>query len=205
MRVVIFGSTGATGLQILDQALAAGYEVTAFARHPAAIARSDTRLRLFAGDVSNPLQVEEAVTGQDVVLSALGAKGKIRICAPGMANILAAMKKTQVRRLVAMSSVGASESYDGSLYARVLWFAMKERMRDKNEMEMLIRSSEVDWTIVRAPALTNGKVTGHYRLGTNIPVHLWSNISRADVAHFMLKEAAAPGFLRQAPTIVSSK
>ena len=205
MKIVIFGSTGATGLQLVDQALAAGHTITAFARKASALSGRPAALRIVEGDVLDPRQVEAAVAGQDAVLSALGAAGKIRICAPGIANILAAMKGANVSRLIVLSSFGAAESRGNGLYSKAVRWSLGPRMEDKDEMERLIRASDVEWTMIRAPALTNGKASGKYRLGANIPVHLWSNISRANVAHAMLKELAAPKFVRKAPTIVTAK
>lgn len=76
-------------------------------------------------------------------------------------------------------------------------------MRDKERMEELIRASSVDWTIVRPPALTTGPRTGAYRTGTDLPIRITSNISRADLAEFLLREAVEGRYDRQTLRIAS--
>jgi putative NADH-flavin reductase len=202
MKVAIFGSTGGTGRELVKQALAAGHEVTAFARSSDSGLCQGPLLRIVTGGITDPVKVELAIKGQQAVLSALGAKGKIRICAPGTSNILAAMHRLGVRRLLAVSAFGAAESHDRSLYSRLLWLAIHDRMEDKDEMERLIQASDLEWTLVRPPALTNGKKRGRYRVGTTLRMSVFSKISRADVAHFMLNELAVPRFIQQCPAIV---
>ena len=203
MKIVIFGSSGGTGRELVRQGLAAGHEVTAFARSAAAITEEHRALRVVEGSVTDPIAVAAAVKGQDAVLSALGAKGKVRICAPGMANILAAMKIAHVPRVIAVSSFGAAESRDGSFYSRLVWLLLRDRMEDKCAMESVIADSNLEWTVVRPPALTNGKRTGRYQVGMHIRMPVVAKISRADVADFILRELASPRFVRLAPTIVA--
>ncbi|GAB3956987.1 hypothetical protein GCM10027614_71050 [Micromonospora vulcania] len=123
------------------------------------------------------------------------------VCTDGVRSILLAMNRTGVRRLVVVSAHGAAESNDGSFYARSLRAMLGDKMRDKDEMEKLIRSSDVDWTIVRPPALTKKPHTGRYHAGTDLKIRLTSKISRADLADFLLREATAPAHTHQAPRI----
>ena len=168
MKLVIFGATGGTGRHLVEQALAEGHQVTAFARRPAALQVRHDRLRIAAGDVSDAAQVESAIEGQDAVLSALGATKKQAICADGMANILAAMRRAGVRRVIVLSAFGASDSHDRSLYTRLLWLFIRERMADKDRMEQLIKRSDLEWTLVRPPRLTDGPRTQRYRSGPDL-------------------------------------
>lgn len=202
MRIVVFGATGGTGSQVVRQALAAGHEVTAVIRRSGALA-AQPRLQVVVGALGEREVVENAVRGQDVVISALGTdrKGPTTVCTDAVAGILTAMHAQHVGRLLVVSAYGAAETHDRSLYSRLLWAMKGERMRDKETMEALIRRSEVDWMIVRPPALTNGPPTGTYRMGTDLPIGLRSRISRADLADFLLRESAAPAFTTLAPRI----
>jgi putative NADH-flavin reductase len=201
MKLVIFGATGGTGRQLVEQALAEGHQVTAFARRPAALQVRHDRLRIAAGDVSDAARVESAIEGQDAVLSALGATKKQAICADGMANILAAMRRAGVRRVIVLSAFGASDSHDRSLYTRLLWLFIRERMADKDRMEQLIKRSDLEWTLVRPPRLTDGPRTQRYRSGLDLRMTLNSRISRADTAAFMLRQLVDPNYLGKAPAI----
>ena len=79
-------------------------------------------------------------------------------------------------------------------------------MRDKDRMEELIRASDVDWTIVRPPALTEGPRTGGaYRTGTDLKVRITSSISRADMAEFLLGDVVERAYVRETPIIASER
>jgi len=205
VNIAIFGATGRTGRHLVDQALAAGHRVTALVRTPASLPLAHDRLRIVPGDVRDPATVAGVIAGQDVVLSALGPNqhGAVSLCGDAMAAILPAMAVHGVRRLIALSAYGAADSPDRNLYNRMLWLMQKEKMVDKERMEARIRQSDVDWTIVRSAALSNGSHTGHYRLGTDLRITITSRISRADLADGMLRQIADATYVRQAPVIAT--
>lgn len=204
MRVAVVGATGGTGREVVDQALRAGHEVSALVRRPGALPAHE-RLRLVVGEVGQQDAVEGVVRGQDVVVSALGSRGRVpvTVCAEGARAVLAAMGSGQVARLVAVSAHGAAESRDRSPYCVALWLSVAGKMRDKERMESLIRASDVQWTIVRPPALSNRAHTGAYRTGVDLKIRLTSKVSRADLAHFLLREATTPAFTGRTPAITA--
>jgi len=204
LRIVIFGATGGTGREVARQALTAGHDVTAFVRRqPTGLAEENQRLRIVVGDFGEQAVVDRAVHGQDVVISALGSnqKGAVTVCTDGMRAVLAAMQREGVRRLLAVSAHGAAESHDRSLYVLAVWAALAAKMRDKEAMEELIRASDTDWTIVRPPALTDGRKTDAYRAGLDIKIGITSKISRADLAAFLLAAAADGAFVHATPRV----
>lgn len=205
MKIAVFGATGGTGKQVVTQALTAGHHVAALVRDPAGPAVDHERMHVVVGELDQQDRVEEVVRGSDAVISALGTsqKGPVTVCTDGIRSILAAMDHSGVRRLVAVSAHGAAETHDHSLYSLAVWASLADKMRDKEVMEALIRASDVDWTIARPPALTNGPLTGTYRTGTDLKIRLTSRISRADLAAFLLREAATPAFINQAPRIAA--
>ena len=204
MKVVVFGATGGTGRETVEQAVGAGHRVTAVVRRRSVFEDAE-RLRVVLADFDQPEQMDAAVRGQEVVISALGsnAKGPVSVCTDGVRSILAAMGRTGVRRLVVVSAHGAAESRDRSPYSLVVWASVGNKMRDKESMEALVKASDVEWTIVRPPMLTGGPAIGRYRTGIDLKIRLTSKISRADLGGFLLTEAAAPTFLRQAPRIAA--
>ena len=72
MKIVVFGANGLTGKIVTKQALAEGQTVTAVTRHPEAFPLQHEHLQVMRGDVFDLSAVEQAVAGQDAVLSALG-------------------------------------------------------------------------------------------------------------------------------------
>jgi putative NADH-flavin reductase len=77
------------------------------------------------------------------------------------------------------------------------------KMRDKDAMQALVCASDVAWTIVRPPALTNGPLTGRYQSGVGLKIGFFASLSRADLAQFLVREAAAGQYIAQAPTVAA--
>ncbi|MFC5410197.1 NAD(P)-dependent oxidoreductase [Larkinella bovis] len=204
MKLLIFGSTGSVGRQLVAQALTEGHTVTAFARNPNAFRElSHERLQIFQGDVLNPASVAQAVRGHDTVLVVLGAGSKGTVRAEGTRNIIQAMEKTGVKRLICQTTLGAGDS-QGNL--NFFWkyimfgFLLKNAMKDHELQEQYVQQSALDWTIVRPAAFTDGAATGQYRHGfpANAP-DLTLKISRADVAGFLLRQLSTDEYLHKTP------
>ena len=107
MRLVVFGASGATGLQLTAQALDAGHDVTAFVRTPAKLGALEERVRVVKGDVVDRASVERATAGQQAAIVALGATNPLRrmpSLVVGMHNILMALEEAQIARLVYLSA-----------------------------------------------------------------------------------------------------
>jgi putative NADH-flavin reductase len=204
MKVLVVGSTGGTGLELLEQGLEQDHEVTAFARRPEAVTLKHPKLRVRQGDVLDYASLETAVEGQDAVLSALGVRrlGKNTILSDGTRNVIQAMQKKGVRRLVVESSLGVGDSAGqlGPLHNFFLLPLILRRIfQDKEAQELVVRASTLDWVIVRPAILTNGPRTGRYKAGFSGGARIKTKISRADTAEFMLKQLTDDKYLRQTP------
>lgn len=208
MRILIVGASGPTGRQLVQQALARGYRVTALVRRPESFKLTHEHLTVVRGDVLDPTAVDAAVAGQEAVLSTLGHKRWMiptRILSAGTANVLAAMKSHGVHRFVCVTSLGVGDSWwrMGLYYTLfILPVILQFYFWDKHRQETLVRESGLDWTIVRPGALTNGKARGTWRSGRAIGNPLWTvRIARADVARFLLDEVNEPHHLRETVAI----
>lgn len=203
MRVAVFGATGRTGRVVVEQALRRGHEVTALTRDPGRIPPHQ-RLRVVTGDVRDPVPVAETLDGAEAVISTLGRQRRgPDICTEGIRTILSAMDAGRPRRLVVLTNHGVAESRRRSLYVAVSWLLERPVLLDKEHMEALLRASETEYTLVRAPVLTDRPPTGSYRTGTDLPLTFTSTASRADVAEFMLGELRSTAHLRRAVAIRS--
>lgn len=208
MKLLIIGATGGTGRALVEEALAQGHVVTAFARKPQKITTSQDRLTVAKGNVLDYNSVDQAVQGKDAVLSALGHKRlfiKTTILSEGTRNIIKAMQIHHVKRLICETSLGIGESrWRMGLYYTlfVIPFITFFYFRDKERQERYIKQSSLDWIIVRPGQLTNGRKRGTYRHGLNIgSILLTVRISRADVADFMLKQLTDDSYLRKTPGV----
>jgi uncharacterized protein YbjT (DUF2867 family) len=208
MKVTIFAATGGIGREALRQAIRAGHDVTAVVRNPAAVT-SD--VPVVAADLAAPDQarLESAVAGADAVLSGLGPRSgaDAGIASRGTRAIVAAMGATGARRLIVVSAapIGTVPSPqrprpprrdpgDGIVMRSVLTPMIKRVLRehyaDLALMEDIVASSDLDWTIVRPPRLTNKPSAGTYRTAFGRNIRRGLTVSRADVAHLMLDLAA---------------
>ncbi|MFC4591781.1 NAD(P)-dependent oxidoreductase [Sphaerisporangium corydalis] len=203
MRLAIFGATGRTGRVVVERALRRGHQVTALSRDPAAIPPRD-RLRVIPGDVRDLAPVARAIEDADAVVSTLGRRRRgPAICTEGTRTILSAMATGRPRRLLVLTNYGVAESRHRGLYVAASWLLERSVLRDKEHMEALIRPSATEWTLVRAPILTDGRRTGDYRTGTDLRLTFTSHVSRADIAEFMLSELEERAYLRQGVSITS--
>lgn len=208
MRLLIIGSTGGTGRQLVVQALERGHKVTALARRPAKIDVRHERLVVVQGNVMDYKSLEVAMRGQEAVLCALGHKRwfyPTRILSEGTRNLVRAIETHRVRRLVCETSLGLGESTGrmGLYYTLfVIPFILPFYFWDKRRQEQVIRASSPEWVIVRPGALTNGARQGVYHHGGHAGHWLWTvRISRADVADFMLDQLTHDTYLRAAPGV----
>ena len=206
MKVIVFGASGRTGRNIVEQALGRGYHVTAFIHRTRGLEEyAEKGLQAMQGDVLVAGDVDRAVAGHDAVLSALGRSSSRRqVTFPGTKTIVKAMEKAGVRRLIVESAFGAGESakempfLDRFLVRGVL---LRSSFRDKDMMERCVEKSSLEWTIVRPPRLTDGPRRGGYRAGECIPLVIRSGMSRGDVADFMLNQVEGEEFVNKKPSV----
>ena len=206
MRIVVFGANGPTGRLLVSQALAAGHEVTAATRRPDAFPQQHPNLTVALADVLDESAVDAVVDGANAILSTLGTpfgRHPVTVYSVGMRNILAAMDRHGVRRLAVVSS-SATEPRPyadaGFFFNRVLQpFVVnimgKTVYQDMRRMEELVRTSRVDWTIVRPSGLFDAKVVSRYDLAED---HIGGRFTaRADLAAAMLAQVDDDRYVRK--------
>lgn len=206
MKLIVFGATGKTGMEIVKQSLAAGHEVTAFVRDPQKMPLEDDALRLVTGDAMNPADVSGAIQGHDAVVCSLGTRdlGSTTVRSEGTKNIIEGMQENGVRRLIVVSAMGIGESWSSLSASGKLVYksVLRNTRKDHEAQEKLVKASGLDWTIVRPSGLTDDPMTGEYGLGENIKPQT-SRIPSADVAHFIIEELQDNDFIGKAPTITN--
>jgi uncharacterized protein YbjT (DUF2867 family) len=211
MNVVIFGATGYSGKEILRQALAEQHHVTALVRNAAALPFQDTELTVIEGNVMDRKIVNDILAGQDAVIQCLGIGGKgdgkpSTFISDATAIIVEEMQKQNVRRLIAMSNVGAGNSvaFQPWIFRRIILpYFMKwlhAIIEDKNRMEPMIMNSNLDWTIVRCPNITD-KPERKNIVATLDGKGLGLSITNQDTPSFIVRQLSDKTFSRQAPSI----
>ncbi len=202
MKLVVLGATGGIGIEILRQTIERGHEVTAFVRTPGALQTFGNSVAVIQGDLLDSCQLTKALEGHEAVLSGFGPRTPIarkdadllrRFARP----LTGAMQQAGVRRLVLVStaflfrdSILPPAWLVGRLFFRDL-------VADALGMEEVIRTSALDWTIVRPPRLVDKPRAARYRVREGHLPALGFKISRADVADFMIRTAETGAHIRQ--------
>jgi putative NADH-flavin reductase len=213
VRIVVFGANGQTGRLLAEQALAAGHEVAAVTRHPAGFPLTHDRLAVVHADVRDAQAADRAVEGADVVLSALGVpftRKQITLYSEGTGNIVAAMSRHGIKRLIMVSSSATEPHHHadgGFLLNRVLQPLVtatigKTTYADMRRMEDLVRRSDLEWTIMRPSGLFDTPGVTAYQLHQDQAPGIFT--SRADLAASMLDQAADSRFVRKAVAVTTT-
>src|SRR2546422_1402079 len=161
MKIAVIGSTGRTGRLVLDEGLRRGHAMTAFTRRPSLLSGVQGLRAVVSGDGRNLDDVRRAVRGQEAGISIVSSEGfgPTTVMTDVMRAELAAMREAGVHRLVVVS-VSAIEGRRPWILINLVRWLLRKPYADFGRMERLVRSSGLDWTIVRPPRLTNGPATG---------------------------------------------
>ena len=209
MKVLVIGAAGKTGIEVVNRALAAGHQVTAFV-HKAADAHLPANVCIVEGDATNATALENAVEAQDAVIDALGGKTPYKettLEATTARNAIAAMRKLGVRRLIVTSMLGEGDSRANApfFYERLLMPTfLHGATPDKAAMEAEVKATDLDWIILRPAILTDGEATGNVRIFSADTSEKAHKISRADLAEFIVQQLTSDTCLHQAVTIATS-
>ena len=216
-KVLVVGATGGTGRAVIDELIRAGHRPTAFSRNPDRLDYSPDELATIAGDVTRPADVERAVRGHDAVIVTLGITEnplRVRFFGPahtaldvrsrGTRNVVAAMPKHRVHRLVVQSTYGVGRTRDKLRFADRLFFRaiLKPQIDDTELQEAETRDGDLDWVLVQPVHLTDEDAgTPFASIGGD--VKQWS-VSRRTVARFLARAIDVSDFIGQSVAVSSA-
>lgn len=208
MKLVIFGAEGATGRLLLANALQRGHTVTVFAADPSHVdAPPEPALRVVVASMADAGAIVHAISGHDVVLFCVGADDRKATAsrADAIARVTAGMDAAGVKRLIALSGLGAgvTRASMGFLFDKVLAnTVLRGFLEDVNGMEAALRRSKLDWIVVRTGELTDETQPSHVRIAASMDGHgISTTVSRRDVVAFVLDQLARSEYVR-APVAV---
>jgi len=221
MKLTIIAATGGVGRELLEQAIAAGDDVTVVVRNPGKLSRE---VRAVTTDLAapDPAALESAIARRDAVVSSLGphSNSDAGIASRGTRAIVAAMRATTVRRIVVVSAAPVStvpspgrpdppkhDPGDGFfmryLFSKIASARFGKVYEDLALMEDVLAGSGLDWTVVRPPQLTAKPLTGTYRTAYGQNIRGGFSVPRADVADLMLGVIGRPETIHQTIGIAS--
>ena len=200
MNLTVLGAAGATGVPLVEQAIAAGHQVTALARSAENLTLTNPNLHVVQGDATDRAVVSHAMKGADAVISVVGARGPV--IAEVTRAVVAAAEQAGPDRIVMLSSFAVARDRLTPVSKLVTRMAMSSQIKDKAAGEEVLRATVLDWTIVYATVLTNGPKTEPRVVPETEKVGVSQRISRADVASFLL-QAATDGLYSRRDVIVT--
>jgi putative NADH-flavin reductase len=211
MKVIIFGATGFSGQAILANSIKQGHEVTILVRDASKIPIKHQNLNIVEGNVLNPQTVASVLHHQEAVIQCLGVGGKgdgkpTTFISDATKIIVDEMQNKKIKRLIAMSNVGAGNSiaFQPWFFTKIIlpyfmkW--LKVIIEDKNRMEPIIMNSNLDWTIVRCPNIVDKPAKGRCN-ATLDGKGLKLSITLSDLSKFMVDQLKQTAFIKQAPSV----
>jgi putative NADH-flavin reductase len=211
MKVIIFGATGFSGQAILAETIKQGHDVTVLVRDSSKVKINHNNLRIVEGNVLDSQKVAFVIQNQEAVIQCLGVGGKgdgnpTTFISEATKVIVDEMQKQQIKRLIAMSNVGAGNSvaFQPWFFTKIIltyfmkW--LKVIIDDKNRMEPIIMNSNLNWTIVRCPNIVDKPAKGKYN-ATLDGKGLKLSITLDDLSKFMVGQLKETTFNKQAPCV----
>jgi putative NADH-flavin reductase len=202
MKLVILGATGGTGLELIRRSLLHGHSVTAFVRTSDRLEEFRDIITIRQGNVLDQNAMAQVLQGHDAVLSGFGprvpiAKADAHLL-EGFATVLTgAMRDAGLRRAVIISTAFLFKDSiipPTYLIGKLLFPTV---VTDSAALEAIFQKSDLDWTIVRPPQLTDTPFTGKYRVRLGHLPLMGFKIGRADVAEYFVHAASDNTLIRK--------
>ncbi len=212
MKITILGSTGFVGKVLIKKAIAAGYQVKTLARSPEKLEEFKDKIEIIKGSVFESSSVEAAIEGAEVVLSTIGPPQRN----PGdpvqyekaMKDIVSAMNKYGIKRYIHIGGAGHSggENEEWTLSRKSLRFFLtlfsKQILVAKHLEWEVLKTSDLDWTLVRPPRITNEEASGNILANEKRLESL--KVSVGDLTDFILEQITSKDWIRKAPLVSST-
>jgi uncharacterized protein YbjT (DUF2867 family) len=203
MKVLVVGATGGSGRAAVNELLSRGHEVTAFSRHATTLDAAPGRLRTIDGDATAPAAVDRAVHGQQAVIVTLGISDnalRVRLLnragtpmdvrSRGTRNVIAAMRRHGVGKLVVQTTYGVGATRDRlpPLYRLLYWLVLRPQIADTEHQEREVRASGLDWVIAQPVSLTDDAQGGLPFASPSGELRAMK-VSRGSVGRFLVQAA----------------
>lgn len=199
LKILLLGATGRVGSHIARLALQDNHHVTALVRSPEKLQIKHENLNVIQGNVLNKEDLEKAMRGQDLVLSALNTDGANTL-SESMPLIIEAMEKEGIKRIITIGTAGILQS---RVESSVLRYQSSESKRkstraaeDHHKAYDLLKESALDWTIVCPTYLPDGERIGTYRAERDFLPEGGVKISVPDTAEFAYRQIESTEYIK---------
>jgi len=201
MRIIVFGATGRVGACIVEQAVAAGHDVTAFVRDRQRLKVGGDKVSIVEGNVVDPASVRSALNpGFDAVVVAIGQAGlkPSSVMADGVRAIVTGMKDRGIDRLLGVSGIAEmpNKTFFGKLTIALLSVTpVGHAIRDHDRAfaELQNSGSGLMWMLAGCGYIPDGPRRGRYRTSLIFPGG-FKIINPPDVADLIVRELTEEKF-----------
>ncbi|MHA6481025.1 NAD(P)H-binding protein [Paenibacillus sp. strain BS8-2] len=212
MNITLFGASGAIGKIVLEHALREkSIRVNAFVRRVDTLKVSHPNLKIFVGELTNQVLVQQAIEQSDVVISTLGPaldtsrRRKGTPIADGHETIIYAMQELNKKRFITLATPTVKSDADKSQFSTVIPGIMAKLLFPNGYFEMkkvekLVKESSLDWTVVRIinPNVKQRNQEYDFSFGDK-PAKM--GVSRENVGKFMFQVAKENLYSHKMPII----
>ena len=207
--VAVLGATGRTGRIFVQEAVRRGHIVKALVRNIDAKKDFPQGVNVIQGDATDESSLQQLIEGADVVVSLLGqAKGSssdLKVKSTRLS--LSIMQRKGVKRFLRLASAPFGVTGEGDeptggqrLMTGLVKLFAGSLVNDERKASEDVRHSSVEWTLVRAPILTDTPYPGKYQVGS-LGRKSGRRVSRATIAQFILDEIENGKHIRKSPLV----
>lgn len=208
MKIALFGASGRTGQPLTRLALEKGHTVKALVRTPEKMKTAGEELQLIQGDSYAGIEtVKQTVEGSDAVVSVLGhtKHSPDNLLKRSMLNITESMRASGVKRIILLTGAGVRFPEDRPKFMdKFIRFLLKltagRVLQDSLDAAEIVKQPDLEWTVVRAPRLTEKPGSGSYRVGY-AGVGVGIQASRENLARFIIDELEQGNHIKDGPVV----
>jgi len=207
MKLTIFGASGSTGKHLVRKALERGYEVVAYARTPSKLNIQHANLTIIQGDIREADKVSGAIKGSEGIINVIGPTpgSPDDLMHQAAQNIVSAMIIHGVQRLIWSTGAGVRAPQDNpTIMHKMINFLLKllspKVLENALKGAEVVKASGLDWTIARAPMLTDKSNTPNFHVSFVGP-EMGRTLSRENFAKFMLELVEANDWVQKMPAV----
>lgn len=212
MKIALFGGSGKSGLEFIPAALKEGHSIKALVRTPDKLKNLKEQIEIIQGSVEDSDLINKTIQGCDCVVSVLGHSKNTKpdMQTESIKKIIDSMNQEGIKRLIVLTGAGVFVDGDkpgflDNFITFLLKLIAKSRITDGENFSKIVMESNLNWTVLRVPLLTNGKYTGKAKLGVVGDSDLQFKISRKDLASTIVKVLDDTSTFKKAPFLAQAK
>lgn len=205
LTVAVIAANGRSGMAFVRKALEAGYKVRA-GIHGVSTLPTHEHMQIVQCDATSESDIRTLLQGADVVVSLMGhgKNSPARVQTNAMKVVANVMDELGIHRIISLTGTGVRLPGDTpnliDILANVaIKFIDKQRIADGIAHAEFLRSTDLDWTIIRVLKLCNSTRVTDIRFSLHGPAQLLS--SREHVADAIIKIISENSYIRQAPIL----